>query len=290
MDTRFLRSLVAVVETGSIAAAARKENLTAAAISQRIQALERIFSCELLIRGAHSITPSEHCLALLPRMRTLIRMAAELHSALEEDSLSGDLRVGAISTALTGILPRVMEQLSITAPALRLRITPGDSRSLYEQVVNGELDGAILVQPPFALPKTFRCDVVRAEPLILVSDQPVKKSDIKSIILDRPLIGYDSNSWGGQIAMRYLVEHELNPEILCELDSLEAISILVKKGMGVSLVPAWVGLDPEHIHVALVSEATRYLRRIALLTGLPPRRPLALDALRSLLSGIPPKH
>jgi DNA-binding transcriptional LysR family regulator len=41
MDIRFLESLIAVVETGSIAGAARLQYLTAAAVSQRIQALEK---------------------------------------------------------------------------------------------------------------------------------------------------------------------------------------------------------------------------------------------------------
>ena len=36
MDSRFLESLVAVVEEGSIAAAARAQGITPAAISQRI--------------------------------------------------------------------------------------------------------------------------------------------------------------------------------------------------------------------------------------------------------------
>ncbi|WP_305417582.1 LysR family transcriptional regulator [Photobacterium leiognathi] len=43
MDTRFLETLITVVEQGSIAAAAREQLLTPAAVSQRIQSLEREF-------------------------------------------------------------------------------------------------------------------------------------------------------------------------------------------------------------------------------------------------------
>ncbi len=41
MDTEFLESFVKVVEHGSVAEAARRLNLTAAAVTQRIRALER---------------------------------------------------------------------------------------------------------------------------------------------------------------------------------------------------------------------------------------------------------
>lgn len=72
MDTRFLESLVAVVETGSIASAARLQNLTATAVSQRIPALEVEFDTPLLSRSAHSARPTEACLNLLPRAQTLL--------------------------------------------------------------------------------------------------------------------------------------------------------------------------------------------------------------------------
>ncbi|MDC7712354.1 LysR family transcriptional regulator [Vogesella indigofera] len=284
MDIRFLQSLVAVVETGSIAAAARRENLTAAAVSQRIQTLERILGCELLNRSAHAVLPSEQCLALLPKVRTLIQLESELHDELDARCLSGDLRIGAISTALTGILPEVMEQLAIDAPALRLRITPGDSRMLYERVVQGDLDAAILVQPPFALPKTIRQTLLRAEPLLLLSKIPVAATDIHMTLCRQPMICYDTQAWGGQSALHYLKDHALSPEVLCELDALEAISILVAKGIGVSLVPEWAGLSVDAVHATLVSGSRDYMRRVVLLYPVNSRRPRAVSALESLLT------
>ncbi|MCS5514959.1 hypothetical protein NWF32_03855 [Pseudomonas qingdaonensis] len=48
-------------------------------------------------------------------------------------------------------------------------MTPGDSRSLYEKVLGGELDAAILVRPPFTLPKALALQVLKVEPLILIA-------------------------------------------------------------------------------------------------------------------------
>ncbi|MEK6205629.1 MAG: LysR family transcriptional regulator, partial [Amylibacter sp.] len=49
-----MESLVAVVEGGSISAAARGQGLTATAVSQRIRALEVEFVADLLIRSGHA--------------------------------------------------------------------------------------------------------------------------------------------------------------------------------------------------------------------------------------------
>lgn len=169
MDVRFLRSLVAVIETGSIAAAARRENRSAAAISQRVKALERTLGCTLLMRTAHAAWPSDQCLLLLPRIQAVIEQARQLQEHLSQDELSGEIKIGAISTALTGILPGLIERLTVSAPKLRLKITPGDSRSLYEKLLNQELDAAILVRPPFQPPKALSMALLRAEPLILIA-------------------------------------------------------------------------------------------------------------------------
>lgn len=169
MDVRFLKSLVAVVETGSIAAAARRESRTAAAISQRVQALERLLGCTLLLRTAHAARPSDQCLLILPKIRAIIELAQDLQSDLHPDGLAGELTIGAISTALTGVLPTLIERLALAAPDLKLKITPGDSKSLYEKVLAGELDAAILVRPPFQPPKALALVVLKVEPLILVA-------------------------------------------------------------------------------------------------------------------------
>lgn len=88
MDIRFLESLIAVVETGSIAGAARKQWLTAAAVSQRIKALEQELECSLLYRSAHSAKPTEACYNLLPRARKLVQDVQGLKDDIDHTGLS----------------------------------------------------------------------------------------------------------------------------------------------------------------------------------------------------------
>ncbi len=287
MDVRFLKSLVAVVENGSIAAAARRENRTAAAISQRVQALERTLGCTLLLRTAHATRPSDQCLLMLPKIRAIIEQAQALQDDLHLDGLVGEVKIGAISTALTGVLPALIERLAISAPDLKLKITPGDSRSLYEKVLNAELDAAILVRPPFQPPKALALAVLKVEPLILVAPAARVGQSLETLLREGPFIRYDARSWGGQIAQRYLDEQAIEPNVLCELDALETIIMLVAQGMGVSLVPQWVGMALDGLYVLPVEDGQRYSRELVVMHSSTPHRPLAMRHLLELLCGQP---
>jgi DNA-binding transcriptional LysR family regulator len=287
MDVRFLRSLVAVIETGSIAAAARRENRTAAAISQRVKALERTLGCTLLLRTAHATWPSDQCLVLLPKILAVIEQARELQEDLNQDGVSGEIKIGAISTALTGILPGVIERLALSAPRLRLKITPGDSRSLYEKLLSQELDAVILVRPPFQPPKALATVLLRAEPLILITPPACEAHTVEALLRERSFIRYDARSWGGQIAQRFLDEHSIDPHVLCELDALETIVMLVAQGMGVSLVPQWAGMSLSSVRVLSVGEERRYARELVVMHGSTPRRPLVMRHLLEALCSPP---
>lgn len=285
MDVRFLKSLISVVETGSIAAAARRENRTAAAISQRIQALERALGCTLLQRTAHAARPSDQCLALMPRIRLIVEQVQALQSDLAHDALAGDMKIGAISTALTGVLPRLIERLAVSAPALKLTITPGDSKSLYEKVLTGELDAAILVRPPFQPPKSLTLVVLKAEPLILITSASLCAQPVETLMREQPFIRYDAQAWGGQIAQRYLDERAFEPKVVCELDALETIVMLVAQGMGVSLVPQWAGMALDGLRVLPVAGGRCYSRDLVVLHDSTPHRPSAMRHLLGLLLG-----
>jgi len=265
MDARFLQSLIAVIETGSIAAAARKQNLTAAAVSQRIKSLEISLGCSLLSRTGHSAKATEACLRILPRLKRIDTEISCIASDLDSKQLSGELKVGCISTQLNGLLPRCIQSLAISAPNLKLQIVPGTSKALYQQLQDQQIDLAILVQPPFKPAKVLKAELLFTEPLALISLQP--SSQISKSINKQPFIQYDKNSWGGAIANSFLVDQKINVTPLCEIDSLESIALMVKLGMGASLVPHWQGLKElaSNLNISAIDDV-KYHRNIQLLT------------------------
>lgn len=289
METRYLKSLIAVVDCGSIADAARVEQITAAAIGQRIQALERELGFALLSRSGYTARPTEACLSLLPRARRIVRESALLEGDADLGGLSGTLRVGAISTALTGMLPGALRALTQGAPQGRPVIVPGTSRGLYQALQAGELDAAIVVAPPFPLPKTTRAVVLRREPLVLLAGKKARGSAV-SLLRSQPYIRYDPDAWGGRYSAKFLADQGIEPSVIGDLDALEAIAMLVADGVGVSLVPRWSGIErfaSDCRMTQIVDEA--YEREIVLLTSAQADRPNMLAILSQALLQSPAK-
>ena len=288
MDTRYLKSLITVVECGSIAHAARIEGLTAAAISQRILALERQLGFELLSRVGHAAKPSQACLGLLPRARRIVREVALLAGDADGAGLTGQLRIGAISTVLTGLMPEALRALTVSAPGLTPVIVPGTSRSLYQALLSGEVDAAILVAPPFEMPKALQAVSLRKEPLVFLSKEKSSIS-IPAQLMSQPYIRYDPDAWGGRYAEQYLADQGLKPTPMVDLDALETIAMLVTGGMGVSLVPYWSGFE-QWGHQCAVSQIgnDRYDREIALISPAQTDRPNMISALSAALSPTTP--
>ena len=287
MDTRYLKSLIAVVESGSIAKAARLENLTAAAVSQRILALERLLGFELLVRVGHEAKPSLACMDLLPRARSIVNEVALLAGDADAQGLTGPLRIGAISTVLTGLLPQALRTLTRSTPQLKPVIVPGTSRSLYQALEANELDAAIVVAPPFALAKTFNTVLLRKEPLVFIANEPSSQS-IHVRLQTCPYIQYDPDAWGGRHALQYLQDHGLSPTALLDLDALETIALLASEGLGVSLVPNWSGFERwAGSCVVEPVDDERYDREIVLISHTQGARARMVEALKRALLETP---
>ncbi|MBU2709628.1 LysR family transcriptional regulator [Zooshikella harenae] len=285
MDVRFLKSLLAVIDKGSIADAARHENLTSSAISQRIQALEKELGVTLFSRIGHSAKPTENCMRLVPRARKIVQEIQALKTDLDPLGLTGELRIGAISTVLTGLIPPLMKKLMAQAPDVKLSIIPGTSASLYERLMAEELDAVVVVNPPFDVPKMVKKVTLYTEPLAFIKPKSVSLT-IKEAMQAVPYIQYDPHSWGGRLVTEYLHDEKITMDPLCDLDGLEAIAILVSEGVGVSLVPYWKGLEKiaNNIMVNYV-DIKKYQREIVLLYPVQTINHRLINFLVSLVNG-----
>src|SRR5262249_7320438 len=111
MDTRFLETFVTVAEKGSFADAARRLDLTPAAVAHRIHAVEFELGVALLSRSSRTVTPTEAGAAILRQTRILLKQVRDLGSIATSGQPTGELRLGAISSALSGLLPAVLKRL-----------------------------------------------------------------------------------------------------------------------------------------------------------------------------------
>ncbi|MET0164940.1 MAG: LysR family transcriptional regulator [Vicinamibacterales bacterium] len=239
MDSQFLQSFVSVIDDGSIAAAARRLDLTPAAVAQRIRALESDVGSPLLVRSGRTVKPTEAGARILDRARGVLREIRDMKSAAADTLPAGQLRLGGIATAMTGLIPGILAKLVGRHPQIEIYLEPGNSISLYRKVSDGDLDAAVVVEPQFAIPKTCDWQTLREEPLILLAPASLPVDDPHTTLATEPFIRYDRNVRGGRLADAYLRQFGIRPRERFELDALDAIAVLVDRGLGVSLVPDW---------------------------------------------------
>jgi len=121
---RDLDIFFAVVETGSMAEAARRLNLTQPAVSEVIAQLETLFGIRLFDRSTKGVKPTTSGMALLKRAHAA---HDEMRQCLREidfltDPTAGELHVGCAPRLSAGIMPQIVERFSRTYPRAVLHI------------------------------------------------------------------------------------------------------------------------------------------------------------------------
>jgi DNA-binding transcriptional LysR family regulator len=266
MDTRFLESFISVIENGSMAEAARQLNLTSAAIALRIRILEAEIGTRLLIRSGRSVRPTEAGAAILSRARDVLNYVRDLKSIATADTVAGELRIGVVQTALSGLLPPVLTAMERDYPAIAVQIKRSGSAELYPQVLSGDLDAAIIAKPPFAIPKTCNWYLLRTERLVLLTLASLPKRNPRVILSSEPFIRQDRKSWAGRLIDGYLRRARIRPHERFELDSYESIAVMVGNGRGVALVHDWAPPWPEGLSLRKIPVAAdRFNREIGIL-------------------------
>ena len=148
----------------------------------------------LFERHARGVRPTaaaerfyEHCNAILGQVES-----AEQHMRDWAREIAGALAVGLIPTVTKSILPHVLPDYTARLPNVDVRLVEAFSGTLTDWVLSGELDFAIVTDPPRQEGLELRA--LSAEPLVLVSGTrsgfthlaPVSLPDVPPIKLVMP--------------------------------------------------------------------------------------------------------
>lgn len=264
---RELKTFISVAQKGTFAAAGQHIGLTQSAVSAQIKSLEVALGVKLFDRTARAATLNSAGQRAVPLAEEILKIFIRMGSPDSGNDFHGVLRIGAIGTVQTGILPQALLALRSQAPFVETTLVPGVSLNLLSQVDASELDLAILIQPPFSLPKDLHAEVIAREAFVLVTSKDIQGDDPLTILRDQPFVRYDRGSFGGRLVTQFLKEQKIHVQQALELDELDAIVKMVRCGLGVSLVPK-AGLWLEHIEDLRVIELGKltFFREIVLLS------------------------
>jgi DNA-binding transcriptional LysR family regulator len=160
-----LRYLVTLAETGHFGRAASACAVSQSTLSAGILVLERQLHAQILDRsaGKHVVFTS-----LGNELVAKARLALAALTALAEAAdaarapMTGPLRLGLIPTIGPFLLPRLMPQLRVHYPALRLFLREDQTEHLLDQLSSGQLDVLLLAEP---------CACLGAETLAVIRDE-----------------------------------------------------------------------------------------------------------------------
>lgn len=147
IDWTLLRSFLAVVETGSLSAAATTIATTQPTLSRHIRELETVLGVELFRRSVRGLNPTDAALGLVDDARAMGAAAQILTLKAQGRSqrITGVVRVAASVIVANLVLPPIFARLREAEPNIQIEIVASD---LNQNLLRRDADVAIRMIDP----------------------------------------------------------------------------------------------------------------------------------------------
>ena len=284
MDTRQLKTLLAIQSHGTFAQAAEDVHLTPSAVSQQIHALEDELRVTLFDRGTRppSITPDG--LQVIEMARDILRREEDTKASLRGDQIAGTLLLGSVRSSALNLLPSAMVQMRQRYPDLKPSLRVSLSSTLISDVAAGRLDAAIVAEH-LGFPSALRWSPFLREPLWLIMPHGMELSDPIELLNTRPYIRFRS-----AVPLANLINTELSrlgvvTNDVAEIDTIGSIVTCVRQGLGISVVPHVALQEPEDMNIArLPFGSPQVIRQIGIVERTASPRTEIIARLHAVLS------
>jgi DNA-binding transcriptional LysR family regulator len=146
-DWALYRTLLAVLDEGSLSAAARSLGLTQPTVARHVDALEAVLGADLFVRSQRGLDPTDLARSLRPHAQIMATTAAALLRTASGTigSVSGTVRISASDVVAVEHLPPILAQLRRAHPALAIELTLSDR---VEDLLAREADIAVRMTEP----------------------------------------------------------------------------------------------------------------------------------------------
>ena len=237
MELRALRSFVWVADLGNITRASTELGIVQPALSRQIQSIEAELGTPLFTRLARGVQLTSAGRRFLEHARSILREVDQAKSELRVRPAAprGRVALGISPTLAPVVAPGCYERVERHLPEVELAILEGFSPALLDRLVAGQLDVALLTNPPPA--RALRYTPLLAEPIAVVTS-PSARGAPKGWTLEEVCRSRLIMTSG----LRAIVEKQIHPlgrtlGSISEVDSVEAIRRILLRGRGMTLMP-----------------------------------------------------
>ncbi|ASJ70888.1 LysR family transcriptional regulator [Granulosicoccus antarcticus] len=147
MDWNDQRAFLAVIETGSLSAAARRLDVAQATVRSRIESLEAVLDTVLFTRSVNGLVPTDRALTLIEPARAMANASAVFVRTASADSsqMAGVVRISVSEFVGVEVLPAMLKPLRRLHPKLVLEI---DLSNASAAILDREADIAVRMHQP----------------------------------------------------------------------------------------------------------------------------------------------
>ena len=241
MEFRQLQHFVAVVETGSISAAARHLYLAQPAISASIKKLEGELKMPLLHRRERGVSLTGAGQQFLQHARQILQQAKDAKLAMHaiEGLDQGEVEIGVPTMLGSYFFPPLLMAFKHQYPALQMNIIDSGTRNIRQKLLNGELELGVVADKDL-LPEFDSEKLIQEEMVVsMAPDHPL--TELEQIeyrdFLEYELILFGKGYYHSALVEKISKEESATPKIAFTSNLLPLIKSVVRKGYAIS--PMW---------------------------------------------------
>ena len=146
-DWNLVSSFLAVLEQGSLVAAARQSGISQPTLGRHIDELEAALGVTLFERGRAGMAPTATALELAESARAMRQASAELALTATgvSEAVGGTVRITASDIVATYLLPEILRDLLADLPEISVELVPSNA---VENLLRRDADIAIRMVRP----------------------------------------------------------------------------------------------------------------------------------------------
>jgi DNA-binding transcriptional LysR family regulator len=239
-----LRTFRVIAETLNFTRAAERLNLTQSAVSHQIKALEAELGEPLFIRSKRGVKLSEAGQLVLDDVVRLLDQAEALRERVSRRarSLSGHVRAAAATQAFVHLFAPLFEAFMRAHPGVDLAFrTTVSTDQTVNDILNGNADVGFaslpVYSPALRVTQLFEDELV----LVVAPGHPLGQRDevdLAMVVRERFIL-FERGASIRRAADEFFTRAGVQPELALESNDTYFIKLMVERGMGVSLLPAW---------------------------------------------------
>ena len=244
------RSFLAVVQQGSLSAAARELGLAQPSVSRQIQVLEHSLGAALFTRSRHGLNPTPLAQSLLPQAQAMAAAALQLQrTASAADTLArGTVRITASEIIGTLVLPAMLARCRAKHPGIVVELVLSNQN---QDLLQREADIAIRMQRPTQTALVAR-HVGDVQVGLFAHRQYLADHGVPpdtAALLTHPMIGIDRNTQAlAHPTLRQLGLAHTHFALRCDSDVAQLMLLKAGAGIGACHAPL-AAADPQLVPV-----------------------------------------